>query len=152
MMHSTHFNTVLWYWKLIGCPVRNVSVCKYLTNKPCITECYHKMVEILLPYNTLTLFSHNTSKHIYTRLPLSTHTMKEMKKFGIVFVLCILVVIWLCFYSIKVQAFSPGHTLPVYNMLVKKRGCSGLSTEGRKFYLMMHSTHFIYGYMVSDIG
>ena len=28
-----------------------------------------------------------------------------------------------------------------------------LDKEGRKemFYLMMHSTHFIYGYMVSDI-
>ena len=30
---------------------------------------------------------------------------------------------------------------------------SSLKTEERKemFYLMMHSTHFIYGYMVSDI-
>ena len=41
----------------------------------------------------------------------------------------------------------------MYAIFIRFTNLTKLSVEGRKemFYLTTHSTHFIYGYMVSDI-
>ena len=46
------------------------------------------------------------------------------------------------------------HKLSVIDIQTQLKRNLNLQTEGRKeevFYLMTHSTHFIYGYIVSDI-
>ena len=48
---------------------------------------------------------------------------------------------------------GPGFVDQIVLPQLKKKQKTGLAMEGRKemFYLTTHSTHFIYGYMASDI-